>query len=729
LDNFVIKSSLFDEGLYFVKRVDANSIKLAKSTPDLYNETFVNLDNDGTRTGVATDNRIEPFSFNGETLQSQKLVRSINPPVNTGTVYETTPGSTGILINGVEILNYKSYDKVYYGKLESIDVLAPGRDYDVINPPITKITDAVGTGATGFVAISGSLKEIRIIDPGFGYETKPIISITGGNGEGADVSINMQEVTHSIPFFSSSSKVGLGTTGTLSSTIGFSTYHKFANGEQVLYVTDNQDVVGGLTTNASYFASVVGSGGTTIRLHSDEAGSLAGINTVVLTSRGDGVQHIRSYKTKSLIESINVISGGSGYENKKRTVQPAGITTSSDQITIQNHDYKNGEIVNYTCTGTPITGLATATDYYVCFVDDDNFKLTSVGVGTTSKDYYYRTKQFRDLTYIGVGTHQFNYPPISVTLNGKVGVTSVGDETFEAKIQPIFRGEVTSIHLADNGVGYGSSEIINFNREPDVTLSSGVDGQVQPIVHNGKITEVIVENKGQDYIAPPILSINGDGAGCIITPVLKTVGIGTSATYLLEEVKVIKTGSGYTKEDTSIDVISPGSDVKLRSNIQQWTVNLFEKYYQGEQVTSDDGILINGLNKDFGLQYTHLYAPRKLREGVYATNQEGTSLYGQPDLKRVNGQEIESADHSPIIGWAYDGNPIYGPYGYVKKEGGSVTQMKSGYVEEAASKLNRPPLVTFGPGFFVEDYTFKEVTDETVLDQNNGRFCITPQFP
>ena len=97
--------------------------------------------------------------------------------------------------------------------------------------------------------------------------------------------------------------------------------------------------------------------------------------------------------------------------------------------------------------------------------------------------------------------------------------------------------------------------------------------------------------------------------------------------------------------------------------MQQWTINLFEKYYQGEQVTSDDGIIVNGLNKNYGLQYTHLYAPRKLRESVYTTNQEGTSLYGQPDLKRVNGQEVESSDHSPIIGWAYDGNPIYGPYG------------------------------------------------------------------
>ena len=55
--------------------------------------------------------------------------------------------------------------------------------------------------------------------------------------------------------------------------------------------------------------------------------------------------------------------------------------------------------------------------------------------------------------------------------------------------------------------------------------------------------------------------------------------------------------------------------------------------------------------------------------------------------------------------------------------------MKSGYVEESASKTNRPPLTIFGPGFFAEDFTYKEKTDETVLDANNGRFCVTPQYP
>ena len=50
-------------------------------------------------------------------------------------------------------------------------------------------------------------------------------------------------------------------------------------------------------------------------------------------------------------------------------------------------------------------------------------------------------------------------------------------------------------------------------------------------------------------------------------------------------------------------------------------------------------------------------------------------------------------------------------------------------LKNTASKENRPPLTVFGPGFFVEDFTYKEKTDETVLDANNGRFCITPQYP
>ena len=59
------------------------------------------------------------------------------------------------MVNGVEVRNYKSNDRVIYGKLNEVEVVSPGSDYDVINPPLLNISDTVGTGATGYVAVSG----------------------------------------------------------------------------------------------------------------------------------------------------------------------------------------------------------------------------------------------------------------------------------------------------------------------------------------------------------------------------------------------------------------------------------------------------------------------------------------------------------------------------------------------------------------------------------------------
>ena len=78
-----------------------------------------------------------------------------------------------------------------------------------------------------------------------------------------------------------------------------------------------------------------------------------------------------------------------------------------------------------------------------------------------------------------------------------------------------------------------------------------------------------------------------------------------------------------------------------------------------------------------------------------------------------------------MIGWAYDGNPIYGPYGYSGIEGGRVAQMTSGY-EINSTVTQRPPLSLYPQGFFIEDYIFTGSGD---LDKHNGRFCVTPHYP
>jgi hypothetical protein len=711
----IISSFLFDEGIYYIKRIDPNNIKLAKSRSNIRNSKFLSVDN----ATAVNFNKIELYKFKSKTLKSQKLLREITSSSIDGQLYPTKPGLTGILINGVEILNYKSTDTVSYGELEKIEVLSPGFEYDIINPPSLNIEDLVGTGATGYCAVKGNLKEIRIIDSGFDYQDIPIIKITGGNGSNAKASANMKLITHQVNFNSQSnaSLVGLGST---LSTIGFSTYHKFTNSERVIYKVNGQTSVGGLSTDSSYYVSVQTP--YVIKLHKTLNDSVSGINTVVLTSYGTGTHAIESYNKKSILASINISNSGSGYENKVRTTSSSGISTSLNSVEIKNHDFKSGEIVTYTTDGVAVSGLSTNTNYYIIKIDNDNFKLSQVGLGVTNQDFYYNTNQHIVLNSVGSGTHIFNYPEISVEVLGNIGISSINNETFKATVQPIFRGEITSIHLSSKGSEYGSYDILNYNRLPVITLNSGSGGQFFPIVSNGKIAEVLINSKGRDYNSPPNLTIVGNGTGAVITPIIQNGQI--------QSIKVIEGGIGYNPDTTSIAITPAGSSAEFLPKITIWNVNLFEKYFNN--VTGDDGFITEGINKEYELQYSHLYAPRRLREIIYSVDGSGKPLYGglKIDLAKdenINGNEISSSDHSPIIGWAYDGNPIYGPYAYKTRQGGIVSQVKSGYTE--VLKPNRPSLTEFPLGFFVEDYVYLKTSDDTVLDENNGRFCVTPEFP
>ena len=164
------------EGVYYVKRVDNNNIKLAKSLSNIYFSKFETLDGSPT----VNNNILEPFDVTGKNLQPQKIYREVSTPIETFAPEKTSVGPTAVLVNGVEVLNYKSDDLIYYGNIENIEVIAPGSGFDIINPPKLIISDVVGTGATGSLAISGSLREIQILDRGFDYVENPTISITGG---------------------------------------------------------------------------------------------------------------------------------------------------------------------------------------------------------------------------------------------------------------------------------------------------------------------------------------------------------------------------------------------------------------------------------------------------------------------------------------------------------------------------------------------------------------------
>ena len=125
--------------------------------------------------------------------------------------------------------------------------------------------------------------------------------------------------------------------------------------------------------------------------------------------------------------------------------------------------------------------------------------------------------------------------------------------------------------------------------------------------------------------------------------------------------------------------------------------------------------------------------------------------------------------HSPIIGWAHDGYPIYGPYGYsvTNDANSSIRRMISGYAKRdgtggtdtlstnlyiipawyarfrqklgttystTATTSRAPVNGTYPLGTFAEDWAYlgdcgKVKGTDFDLDEYNGRYCVTPEYP
>jgi photosystem II stability/assembly factor-like uncharacterized protein len=190
-------------------------------------------------------------------------------------------------------------------------------------------------------------------------------------------------------------------------------------------------------------------------------------------------------------------------------------------------------------------------------------------------------------------------------------------------------------------------------------------------------------------------------------------------------------------------------------------------------------------------------------EDQYGGHPQQNGMYHYHDTKFINNNAWGNIDqwkngyrhadgHSKIIGWAADGYPIYGPYGYINPMSASaIVRMQSGYTTVPSDYRPRPVAVKIPPGryefakvpvvettglfpgqrirgpwpegkiriiavfdkeillnqvlpteirpgvrlsaywpvgVFVEDYRYTS-PQGTSLDTSNGRYCVTPDFP
>ena len=92
------------------------------------------------------------------------------------------------------------------------------------------------------------------------------------------------------------------------------------------------------------------------------------------------------------------------------------------------------------------------------------------------------------------------------------------------------------------------------------------------------------------------------------------------------------------------------------------------------------------------------------------------------------GLEFVKGAHSPLIGWAADGFPVYALYGYDGKDTSKVIKHTSSYRLKEGDRP-KPPKGPGGEydGAFIQDYEYVEGLG--TLDECNGAWTVTPEFP
>ena len=123
----------------------------------------------------------------------------------------------------------------------------------------------------------------------------------------------------------------------------------------------------------------------------------------------------------------------------------------------------------------------------------------------------------------------------------------------------------------------------------------------------------------------------------------------------------------------------------------------------------------------------HYHSGKFLSQWDYHVYQANTYYQGT----NYSGDHWRHTDgHSKILGYAYDGYPIYGPFGYQTATDSTTTplRMTSAYQKHTDPVSGRGYTYTEYPaGTFINDYQFNSAVG--TLDKHNGRYCVTPDYP
>ena len=446
-----------------------------------------------------------------------------------------------------------------------------------------------------------------------------------------------------------------------------------------------------------------------------------------------------------------------------RTHGPDGIFYDEDYAFISSSGFPSYPIGPFNTTSAPVdqfVGPLLAPDHYLGVVPRRPHIM----------DNPYTSKGSDLIGTFVDGVRAYSQMSPEKVIQGRIARIDVGDRG-EGYINPtvvITPGDSTAEAIvAENTGSIQSIEVTsdsNFTATPRVRISSGEGAVIIPSMDRyGRIKSVSIRDQGRYYYDVPTISAtdqSGKGKGALFSC---TVIDGQ-----ITKVEILNHGIDYDQASTEIIVTPIGSGATASAVVEYYDINRYVEVISNPYWTFDDG---NGFiyRRPLGEErryFGYVCSPTKLREQL---NDDGSQ-------------------HSPILGFAYDGNPIYGPYGFVNGEDYSqgverqisayiLRQSRNGIIAGGANKIGSDPPSTadYPMGYFIQDYVYAPdviddilnpgqppdgflateepkyihtdieqfirvedgsgvdadefIFDERILDRNNGKVCNTPDYP
>ena len=413
-----------------------------------------------------------------------------------------------------------------------------------------------------------------------------------------------------------------------------------------------------------------------------------------------------------------------------------------------------------------------------------NFRAASIDVS-----FNYKTKTIDNLIITDKGFGYIVAPTIKITDGGKQDL-EIPFQTGNKEIVS-FKGSIVSSsnyykETDNNIVATDTSITSEWSYTPTAffDIGSGAEGVVY--TQSGKIVSALVLKKGSGYRVAPEIVVTGPGKDASLKAIINSSG-------KIVDIEIINGGSGYDKTtNIEFKVEENDGDVSVSLNewtfnmASQLSRNDRIDKYGGYVFDSGDIIPTNYNQEKFKVLDYELNFPKDLDTKQYLTIKPTKKFIATFLKKRyagkVPGIETMTDDqviniptiHGSPVGVSYDGVPIYCGNGLKLSteavitdptESGFATQyhkMKSRYklkystsqptttnrlsitvsgTQYWVSRDGGPDINDYPIGSFIEDYEYVKrensytdgdgilIQPQHDLDEHNGRFTITPEFP